>query len=77
MGQLKHVYAGAFAYCKSAEQLDVCPSGAIGVGQSGTIEFIERDVGDVSSVLEKHGWNDAEIIKIRGHGFFFPGFIGK
>lgn len=77
MAQPKHVYVGAFASCKTPPELDICPSGAIGVGESGRIEFIERGADDISSLLEKHGWKGAEIIEIQGHGFFFPGFIGK
>ena len=77
MGLSRSVYVGAFAYCRSLQELDVCTSGAIGVGRSGRIEFIERDLDDILLVLEKHDWNDSQIIKIKGHGFFFPGFVGK
>ena len=77
MGSQRHVYVGAFAHCRSLQELDICPSGAIGVGESGKIEFVDREVDDVALVLEKHGWENAEIVKIKRHGFFFPGFVGK
>ncbi|KAF2236169.1 guanine deaminase [Viridothelium virens] len=75
MGSPRRVYVGAFAHCKSLEELDICDAGAIGVGESGRIEFIERDVDDISSVLEKQGWKGVKVVKIKDHGFFFPGFI--
>ncbi|KAI9689984.1 MAG: hypothetical protein M1822_009866 [Bathelium mastoideum] len=75
MGLQRHVYVGAFAHCRSLQELDICPSGAIGVGDLGKIEFIDRDVSDVSLVLETRGWKDAKVVRIKGYGFFFPGFV--
>jgi guanine deaminase len=86
----KTIYLGSFVHSKTLTELDVCEKGAIGVDENGVIRFVERD-GDgegeleVEKVLEKvkekvkeeYGdWREAKVVRIRGNGFFFPGFIG-
>lgn len=76
----KTIYVGSFVHSKSLTELDVCEKGAIGVDEEGVIRYVERG-GEGVEVLQKvqekeGGWRDAEVVKIRGNGFFFPGFVG-
>ena len=75
MASGKTIYIGAFVYCQSLTQLDICPNGMIGVDEGGKIAFILRDV-EGRRIPEGEGWKEANIVRIQDHGFFFPGFIG-
>nr|POF13278.1 putative guanine deaminase [Quercus suber] len=70
----KTVYVGPFVHCKTLTELDICTNGMIGVDESGKIAFVSRSQG---KDLRSHGkeWEDAKIVSIPDHGFFFPGFI--
>ena len=71
----KTIYIGPFVHCETLTQLDVCPFGMIGVDEEGKIAFLSRDMK--GRQLPSHeGWEDAKVIRIQDHGFFFPGFIG-
>lgn len=72
----KTLYFGAFVQSSKPTQLEICETGAIGVDVTGKIVFIERDISDVQTVLDKHSFQHARIVKVPGSGFFFPGFIG-
>jgi hypothetical protein len=73
----KTIYSGPFVHSLTPHELDVCTAGgAIGVDESGKIAFIERSVEDVEKLANEKGWADAQIVRIQGFGFFFPGFIG-
>ncbi|KAF2457836.1 hypothetical protein BDY21DRAFT_285354 [Lineolata rhizophorae] len=71
------IYYGAFVHCKSLQELDICESGAIGVGEDGKIAFIERGVSDIGldGVKQTYDWGNAEEVRVNDEGFFFPGFI--
>ena len=72
----KTIYLGSFVHCETLTELDICEKGAIGVDENGVIQLVEKDV-EVEKVQEKHGdWKDAKVVRLRGNGFFFPGFIG-
>lgn len=71
----KIVYVGPFAHCKTLEEVDICPDGAIGVNEEGIIAFVLRDVQAENKSFGE-GWEQAKVVRIKGHGFFFPGFIG-
>lgn len=75
MGLNKAIFVGPFVHCASQQDLDICPTGAIGVGEDGKIAFVERDVSS-DSIPKKQGWENAEIICIKDNGFYFPGFVG-
>jgi guanine deaminase len=70
----KTLYAGSFIHSASLADLDYCPSALIGVDETGKIAFVERDV-DVKQLPIPSGWESAKVIRLRGEGFFFPGFI--
>lgn len=75
------VYIGRFIHCLSLTELEICEEGAIGVDEQGKIAFVERDVRgerveDVENVVERFGWGGCEVVRVKGEGFFFPGFIG-
>lgn len=72
----KTIYIGAFVHSESLTELDVCPHGMIGVDEHGKIAFILRDVKG-QQMPSDQGWEQAKIVRITDHGFFFPGFIGK
>lgn len=73
----KTIYVGPFVHSKSLDELDICTTGAIGVAEDGRIAFVERHVEDSASyVCEQAGWEQAKVVRIEDHGFFFPGFIG-
>ena len=76
MGLSRTIYCGAFVFCKSLQELDICRTGAIGVNELGRIAFIERSTDDLSGTLDERGWGDAKLVQQREHGFFFPGFVG-
>jgi guanine deaminase len=72
----KTIYLGTFVHCISLSELEIGENGAIGVDENGIIQFVEKKV-DLQQVHEKHAdWKDASVVQLRGHGFFFPGFIG-
>jgi hypothetical protein len=73
----KTIYIGPFVHCKTLQELDICTTGAIGVNESGVIEFIERNVKSLDDLAPRDGWKDAKRVMIRDNGFFFPGFIGR
>ncbi|KAF3273660.1 hypothetical protein TWF970_008859 [Orbilia oligospora] len=74
------IYFGTFIHSPrdEASKLDVCEEGAIGVNSDGVIDFVERDVKDIDSIVDKYpSFKNAEIVQTRPEGtqFFFPGFI--
>jgi guanine deaminase len=79
----KTIYVGSFVHSKSLTELEIGERGAIGVDEHGTIRFVERDVqggidqllANVESQTNQDSWKDANIVDIKGTGFFFPGFI--
>jgi len=75
----KTIYLGPFVHSVSLKQLEICESGAIGVDEEGVIAFVERGVAGLEDVVKKVGgeWEEANVVKVKGEGFFFPGFIGE
>lgn len=71
----KTIYIGPFVHSDSLTELDVCPHGMIGVNELGKISFILRDMKG-RQMPSDEGWEQAKIVRIQVHGFFFPGFIG-
>ena len=71
----KTIYVGAFVHCESLNELDICPNSMIGVAEDGKIAFILRSVKG-RQIPYDEGWEQAKIVRIQDHGFFFPGFIG-
>ncbi|KAH8732518.1 guanine deaminase [Phaeosphaeriaceae sp. PMI808] len=72
----KTIYLGPFAHSKSLTELDICGQGAIGVDENGIIAFVERNIQPKEDIkTRKPEWRNAQIVKIKGNGFFFPGFI--
>ncbi|KAH7139303.1 guanine deaminase [Dendryphion nanum] len=71
----KRIYTGAFVHSTSLTELEICEKGAIGVDSNGVIQFVERDISGIDDVRSKYEWKDAEVITVKGNGFFFPGFI--
>lgn len=72
----KTIYIGPFIQCETLTELDVVPNGMIGVNEQGKIAFVLRTVKG-RQMPAGEGWEDAKIVRIQDHGFFFPGFIGK
>ncbi|KAF2271816.1 guanine deaminase [Westerdykella ornata] len=71
----KTIYLGTFVHCVSLSDLEIGENGAIGVDENGIIRFVEKDT-ELGHVHEKHpDWNNAEVIHLKGNGFYFPGFI--
>lgn len=77
----KTVYIGPFVHSISLQELDICSSGAIGVDETGKISFVDRDVPasneDSYDARKGDGWTAAKVVRVKGNGFFFPGFIGE
>ncbi|KAF3910479.1 hypothetical protein ABW20_dc0109397 [Dactylellina cionopaga] len=74
------IYFGTFIHSPrdDACKLDVCEDGAIGVNSEGVIEFVERDVKAIDTVVDRYpAYKDAKVVKATPGGtqFFFPGFI--
>ncbi|KAF2724592.1 guanine deaminase [Polychaeton citri CBS 116435] len=69
----KTIYIGAFVHCATLTELEICTGGSIGVGDDGKIAFVIKDRNSESLPA---GWEAAREVKIKDHGFFFPGFIG-
>ncbi len=72
----KAIYVGPFIHSRSLQNLEICADGAIGVDESGTIAFVERDSSSIKAALTRDDWIDAPRVRVQGKGFFFPGFIG-
>lgn len=79
MAPLKNtIYLGPFVHSKTLKELEICENGAIGVDETGVIRFVERGVESVEEVVKKfESWNDAKVVRVKGEGFFFPGFVGR
>ena len=75
---MRNIYVGPFVHSVTLKKLEICPEGAIGVDDSGTIAFVERSDGPevTESIQARKGWEDAVIHRIPGRGFYFPGFVG-
>lgn len=71
----KTIYIGSFIHCDSPTELDVVPNGMIGVDEAGKIAFVLRSMKG-RRIPDNEGWEQARIVRIQDHGFFFPGFIG-
>jgi hypothetical protein len=71
----KTIYIGPFIHCESLTQLDVCTMGMIGVDEDGKIAFKFYDMKGRQYPAQQ-GWEQAKVVRIQDHGFFFPGFIG-
>ena len=72
----KTIYIGTFIHCESLTELDVIPNGMVGVDECGKIAWVLRSFKG-RRYPEGEGWEDAKILRIKDHGFFFPGFIGN
>ncbi|KAG9199489.1 hypothetical protein G6514_008452 [Epicoccum nigrum] len=68
------IYTGPFVHSLSLTELEICEKGAIGVDENGIIAFVEKEL-DLGAVQEKHSWQDATPVQLKGNAFFFPGFI--
>lgn len=68
------IYTGPFVHSVSLTELEICEKGAIGVDENGIIAFVEKEL-DLGAVQEKHSWQDATSVQLKGNAFFFPGFI--
>ncbi len=75
MALQKTIYIGPFVHSESLTDLDICPNGMIGVNEAGKIAWILRDIKG-RRMPDGQGWEEAKIVRIQDHGFFFPGFIG-
>lgn len=73
----RSLFVGTFVHCKGLQELDICLRGAIGVDEQGKIAFIERDIDDIKTITQAHGWEGSDITTARSSQFFFPGFVGK
>lgn len=76
----KTVYYGTFIHSLSLSNLDISPSGAIGVDESGRIAFIERNASALQEILTKYPeWAEdgGRVVRAKKGGFFFPGFVGE
>lgn len=71
----KTIYNGAFVHCESLTELEICTNGMIGVDEHGKISFVLRDLRG-RKMPSGEGWEQAKVVRIQDHGFFFPGFIG-
>ena len=71
----KTIYIGPFIHCESLTELDICPNGMIGVDEDGKIAFVLRSIKG-RRFPDGEGWEQAKIVRVQDHGFFFPGFIG-
>ncbi|KAF2033669.1 guanine deaminase [Setomelanomma holmii] len=72
----KTIYLGSFVHSQTLTELEICRQGAIGVDENGVIDFVEKNISNISELKSKDSsWQDAKTVKIPGNGFFFPGFI--
>jgi len=72
----KTIYAGTFIHCNNLTELDIITNGTIGVNEHGKIAFVSSNSTEIRLPSDA-GWEQAKIVKIQDHGFFFPGFIGR
>jgi guanine deaminase len=72
----KTIYIGTFIHCESLTELDIVPNGMIGVDEEGKIAFVLRSFKG-RTIPDGEGWENAKIVRIQDHGFYFPGFIGS
>ena len=72
----KTIYIGTFIQCDTLTELDIIPNGMIGVNEQGKIAFVLRSYKG-RRYPDGEGWEEAKIVRIQDHGFFFPGFIGQ
>lgn len=75
MALQKTIYIGTFIQCETLTELDIIPNGMVGVDEHGKIAFVLRSFKG-RRYPDGEGWEEAKIIRIQDHGFFFPGFIG-
>ena len=75
MALQKTIYIGTFIQCETLTELDIIPNGMVGVDEHGKIAFVLRSFKG-RRYPDNEGWEEAKIIRIQDHGFFFPGFIG-
>ena len=71
----KTIYIGTCIHCETLTELDIVPNGMIGVDEQGKIAFVLRSMKG-RRIPNGEGWEQAKIVRIQDHGFFFPGFIG-
>jgi guanine deaminase len=70
MALQKTIYLGTFIHCDSLTELDIVPNGMIGVNEEGKIAFVLRSVKG-RRIPEGEGWEEARMVRIQDHGFFF------
>jgi guanine deaminase len=71
---LRTIYTGPFVHSASLSELEICENGFIGVDENGIIAFVEKE-SNLEAVQEKHSWQDAIPVHLKGNAFLFPGFI--
>jgi guanine deaminase len=72
----KKLFLGTFVHSKTQTELEIVENSVIGVDEKGIIRFIDTNV-KVFTDSDKHGWEDAQIIRVPQGAWLFPGFIGK
>jgi guanine deaminase len=71
------IYLGTVVHSISLSKLEIGEAGAIAVDENGIIKFVEKNVEGLEQVAEKYPeWKEAQVVRIPGNGFYFPGFIG-
>ncbi|KAI5477118.1 guanine deaminase [Pseudohyphozyma bogoriensis] len=73
----RRIFHGAIVHSLSLTEIEYLPSALLGVNQSGTIAFLDRDVpsSSVKAKVAEHGWEGAEVVVVKKGEFLCPGFI--
>lgn len=71
----RRAFHGALIHSVSLTELEVLPTGLLGVDEAGVIAFLDKAVpaSDVQSTLEKHGWEGVELVSLKRGEFLCPG----
>jgi hypothetical protein len=56
----KELYIGTFVHSLKLNELEIGEKGVIGV-KNGKISFVEKNIEDLSTLVEKHGFEGAKV----------------
>ncbi len=70
------VFFGRIIHSKSLKEIEIFPKAALGIDSTGTITFLDPDVGSAAEACTKHkGFETAKTITLKPLQFLFPGLI--
>ncbi|KAK4701263.1 guanine deaminase, partial [Phenoliferia sp. Uapishka_3] len=73
----RRVFYGSLIHSLTLTNLEVLPSALLGINQAGIIAFLDKSISpdQVEATIKSHGWEGAELVRLKRGEFLCPGFV--